>query len=80
VAVPGRPERDGNEEVVAFVTLKPGHTLDRTALDTHLREHLAPYKRPARIEVVESFPMTHSGKVLKRELLASLDTPKPPTR
>jgi malonyl-CoA/methylmalonyl-CoA synthetase len=79
-AVAGRPERDGNEEVVAFVTLKPGHTLDRTALDTHLRKHLAPYKRPARIEVVESFPMTHSGKVLKRELLASLDTPKPPTR
>jgi acyl-CoA synthetase (AMP-forming)/AMP-acid ligase II len=71
-AVMGRPERDGNEEVVAFVTLKPGCTLDRSALDAHLREHLAPYKRPAHIEVVEAFPMTHSGKVLKRELLASL--------
>lgn len=74
-AVAGRPEGDGNEEVVAFVTLKPGHTLDRAALDAHLREHLAPYKRPARVEVVESFPMTLSGKVLKRELLALLDTP-----
>ncbi len=71
-AVMGRPERDGNEEVVAFVTLKPGCTLDRSALDAHLREHLAPYKRPAHIEVVESFPMTHSGKVIKRELLANL--------
>jgi len=71
-AVVGRPERDGNEEVIAFVTLKPGCDLNLAALDAHLREHLAPYKRPARIKVVESFPMTHSGKVLKRELLAGL--------
>jgi len=71
-AVVGRPERDGNEEVVAFVILKPGHALNFAALDAHLREHLAPYKRPALIKVVESFPMTHSGKVLKRELLATL--------
>jgi acyl-CoA synthetase (AMP-forming)/AMP-acid ligase II len=71
-AVVGRPEGDGNEAVVAFVTLKPGCELNLAALDVHLREHLAPYKRPARIKVVEAFPMTHSGKVLKRELLASL--------
>ena len=71
-AVVGRPERDGNEEVVAFVVLKPGCTLDHAALGAHLREHLAPYKRPARVEVVQAFPMTHSGKVLKHELLAGL--------
>jgi malonyl-CoA/methylmalonyl-CoA synthetase len=71
-AVVGCPQGDGNEEVVAFVTLKPGHGLNRAALDAHLREHLSPYKRPARIKVVESFPMTLSGKVLKRELLACL--------
>jgi len=71
-AVVGRPEGDGNEEVVAFVTLQPGRELNFALLDAHLREHLAPYKRPARIKVVEAFPMTHSGKVLKRELLASL--------
>jgi malonyl-CoA/methylmalonyl-CoA synthetase len=71
-AVLGRPEADGNEEVVAFVTLKPGRELNLAALDAHLREHLAPYKRPARIKVVEALPMTHSGKVLKRELLNTL--------
>jgi acyl-CoA synthetase (AMP-forming)/AMP-acid ligase II len=71
-AVVGRPEGDGNEEVLAFVTLKPGFELNRAALDVHLREHLAPYKRPARIKVVDAFPMTLSGKVLKRELLATL--------
>jgi malonyl-CoA/methylmalonyl-CoA synthetase len=71
-AVVGRPERDGNEEVVAFLILKPGRDLNLAALDVYLREHLAPYKRPARIKVVEAFPMTHSGKVLKRELLSTL--------
>lgn len=71
-AVVGRPEGDGNEEVLAFVTLKPGHDLNRAALDAHLRERLAPYKRPARIKVVDGFPMTLSGKVIKRELLATL--------
>jgi malonyl-CoA/methylmalonyl-CoA synthetase len=71
-AVVGRPEGDGNEEVLAFVTLKPGFELNRAALDVHLREHLAPYKRPARIKVVDAFPMTLSGKVIKRELLATL--------
>jgi malonyl-CoA/methylmalonyl-CoA synthetase len=75
-AVVGRPEGDGNEEVLAFVTLKPGFELNLAALDVYLREHLAPYKRPARIKVVDAFPMTLSGKVIKRELLATL-SPSP---
>jgi malonyl-CoA/methylmalonyl-CoA synthetase len=77
-AVMGRPLHEGNEEVLAFVTLRPGHTLERAALDAWLREHLAPYKRPARVHVVESLPMTHSGKVIKRELLAALDAQPSP--
>jgi acyl-coenzyme A synthetase/AMP-(fatty) acid ligase len=39
-------------------------------LNAHVAAHLAPYKRPAHIRVVSAFPMTHSGKVLKRELVA----------
>ena len=74
-AVAGRPERDGNEEVVAFVTLKPGYALDRAALDAHLREQLAPYKRPARIETIEAMPTTANGKLLKRELQARAARP-----
>lgn len=71
-AVTGRPGSDGNEDVLAFVTLVPGHTLDRAALDAWLREQLAPYKRPAAVHVVDDFPMTNSGKVIKRELLATV--------
>jgi acyl-CoA synthetase (AMP-forming)/AMP-acid ligase II len=71
-AVVGRRESDGNEEVAAFVELRPGQTLDRPQLDQFLREHLAPYKRPAQIHVVDSLPIGGSGKVLKRELQARL--------
>lgn len=69
-AVVGRPEADGNEQVLAFVELRPGAVLDPLALDAHLREQLAPYKRPAAVQVVAGFPMTGSGKILKRQLLA----------
>jgi malonyl-CoA/methylmalonyl-CoA synthetase len=69
-AVVGRPERDGNEEVIAYVELRPGTALDEPGLRGHLREHLAPYKHPAVIRTIEHFPMTGSGKILKRQLLA----------
>jgi malonyl-CoA/methylmalonyl-CoA synthetase len=68
-AVVGRPGEDGNEDVVAFVELRAGAALDDAALQAHLRERLAPYKRPTEIRTVESFPMTGSGKILKRKLL-----------
>ena len=69
-AVVGRREADGNEEVMAYVELRPGQRLDNAALEAYLRDHLAPYKRPSRVQAVEGFPMTQSGKVLKRNLLA----------
>jgi malonyl-CoA/methylmalonyl-CoA synthetase len=68
-AVAGRPAADGNEEVIAFVELKPGAAIDDAALRAHLRERLSPYKQPAVIRTVAAFPMTGSGKVLKRQLL-----------
>ena len=40
------------------------------ALRTHLAAHLAPYKQPSQIICMAAFPMTHSGKILKRELVA----------
>lgn len=69
-AVVGVPEADGNEQIVAFVELNPGASLDEAALRAHLAEHLSPYKRPARIEVIDAMPTTANGKLLKRELQA----------
>jgi malonyl-CoA/methylmalonyl-CoA synthetase len=68
-AVVGRPEADGNEEVLAFIELRGGAALDMPALQAHLRANLAPYKQPAQVRVVPELPMTGNGKVLKRELL-----------
>jgi len=67
-AVIGRKEADGNEQVLAFVELRPGCTLEHTALHAHLREQLAPYKRPTHIEVMETLPTNPNGKILKRIL------------
>ncbi|MET3494740.1 class I adenylate-forming enzyme family protein [Variovorax boronicumulans] len=69
-AVVGVPEADGNEQIVAFVEMKPGAALDEAALRAQLVEHLSPYKRPARIEVIDAMPTTANGKLLKRELRA----------
>jgi acyl-CoA synthetase (AMP-forming)/AMP-acid ligase II len=72
-AVVGRAVSAGNEEIMAFLEMQPNAELDRAALDAYMADHLAPYKRPAHMVVSEGFPMTLSGKVLKRELLASFE-------
>ena len=67
-AVVGRKEDDGNEKVIAFVELRPGQQLDRENLNAHLREQLAPYKRPAHIAPLASLPTNPNGKIMKRVL------------
>ncbi len=67
-AVIGRPAGDGNEDIVAFVELRPGATLDDAALRAHLKRLLAPYKQPAHIYVLDELPTSGNGKVMKRVL------------
>ncbi|UUX95207.1 class I adenylate-forming enzyme family protein [Aquabacterium sp. J223] len=68
-AVVGRPV-DDDEEVVAFVEPVAGQAVDLAALRQHLREQLAPYKRPAAIVVLDALPANTTGKVLKPRLKA----------
>ncbi|MGE5640936.1 MAG: class I adenylate-forming enzyme family protein [Clostridia bacterium] len=68
-AVVGRKEPDGNEQVLAFVELRHGASLDQAALRAHLEENLAPYKRPAMVKAVPELPVSTSGKLIKRRLL-----------
>ncbi len=68
-AVVGRALQDGNEEIVAFVQLRRGLALDGASLHAHLREHLAPYKHPSTVRIIDELPRTATGKVLKRKLL-----------
>jgi long-chain acyl-CoA synthetase len=70
-AVVGRPV-DGNEEVVAFVQLIQGARTKAPDLMDHIRDQLAPYKRPSEIIVLDALPATSTGKILKHQLAQSL--------
>jgi fatty-acyl-CoA synthase len=50
---------------VAFVTLKPGATLDETAVIAHCKRGLANYKVPLRVFAVDDFPKTPSPNGFK---------------
>ncbi len=58
----------GNEEVVAFVELRPGAVTTSAEIAAFLRTRLAPYKQPAEIHVLPALPVAANGKVLKHRL------------
>lgn len=66
--VVGVPDPEEGEVPVAFVVLKPGHTIDEAALLAFLQGRIARYKIPARIHFRESLPLTQSGKLDHRAL------------
>jgi acyl-CoA synthetase (AMP-forming)/AMP-acid ligase II len=68
VAVVGIPDRRMGEVGVAFVVPRAGATVDPEELIAWCREHMANYKAPRRVEVVDALPLNASGKVLKYQL------------
>lgn len=66
-AAVGLPGTDG-EEVVAAVVLDPGVGADPESVRTSCRQHLAGYKVPRRVVVVDDLPRSQIGKVLRREV------------
>jgi long-chain acyl-CoA synthetase len=68
-AVVGVPNPDLNEEVAAFVTLKPGAAAGADELSRYCQEHLAHFKFPRHVVILEELPKSASGKVIKAELL-----------
>ncbi len=63
-AVVAAPDEKWGEVPVAFVTLKPGQTLDAAALIAYAREHLAHFKAP-KIIVFGELPKNATGKIQK---------------
>ncbi|MGH2722122.1 MAG: AMP-binding protein, partial [Actinomycetota bacterium] len=70
-AVVSRPDPLVGEAIVAFVTLKGGHTGD-DAVAAELREHVAKMigkiARPHSIVFTDDLPKTRSGKIMRRLL------------
>jgi 2-aminobenzoate-CoA ligase len=68
-AVVASPDEDRGHVVKAFVVLADGTTGDLTAaLQQHVKERIAPYKYPRRIEFVDDLPRTLTGKVQRAVL------------
>jgi non-ribosomal peptide synthetase component E (peptide arylation enzyme) len=72
-AVVGLPHERLGERVCACVVLAPGTALDFDTMVARLRGiGLATYKLPEQLEVLESLPVTASGKVQKFEIVDRL--------
>ncbi|MGI9155335.1 MAG: long-chain-fatty-acid--CoA ligase [Marmoricola sp.] len=68
VAVIGVPDDRWGETVKAVVSLKPGSTATVQELVDHCREHLATFKCPTSVDIMEALPRNPTGKILKRDL------------
>jgi long-chain acyl-CoA synthetase len=69
VAVFGVPDDVHGQEVHAAVIARPGASVDGDEIVAYVKEHLAAYKFPRVVHVMDAFPIGASGKVLKRELV-----------
>jgi fatty-acyl-CoA synthase len=73
-AVIGVPDAKWGEVGAAYVLPRPEQTIEPEALRLFCREHLAAYKVPAHLRLVQDFPRTAAGKIRKPELRKDFDT------
>lgn len=67
VGVVGTNDDRTGEKAVAFVV--PGDELDAGDLKAYCKSHLAPYKVPADIRIVDALPLTPAGKLDRLALI-----------
>ena len=70
-AVVGVPDATRNEIVKAFIILQDGYEPDETLvkeIQGYVKRRLAAHEYPRQIAFVESFPMTTTGKIMRRKL------------
>ncbi len=73
-AVIGRPHPEWGEEVVAFVVMREGATLEPASLDALCLESIARFKRPKAYFAIDELPKNNYGKVVKTGLRERLHT------
>jgi long-chain acyl-CoA synthetase len=67
-AVIGRPDDRLGEEVLAYVSLKPGAAADPTQIIEFCKERVAAYKYPREVRIIAELPKGPTGKILKKDL------------
>jgi long-chain acyl-CoA synthetase len=70
--VVGRPDEVSGEEVVAFVSLRPGAEATSEELVQWARERIGGYKYPREIHVIDAVPLTNVGKIDRKALRGQL--------
>ena len=68
VAVIGVPSERWGETIKAVVVPLPDREIDEQALIDYTREHLARFKCPTSVDIVDELPRNPTGKILKRTL------------
>lgn len=64
----GIPDEEFGEALMAVVEAQDDVKLDTDHIKSYLREHLAGFKVPRRIEIGKDLPREDSGKIFKRKL------------
>jgi fatty-acyl-CoA synthase len=73
-AVLGVDDEKYGQRLAAFVVLGAGASATPETLKAHVRANLANYKVPREISVLEELPRGSTGKILRRELQALVQT------
>jgi len=68
VAVFGVPDERKGEVPVAAVVTRPGSIITDAQLEAYCRDHLAGYKIPRKLILVDSLPRVHGWKLLRKDL------------
>jgi long-chain acyl-CoA synthetase len=64
----GIPDDEYGEALAAHVAAEPGANLSGDGVEHYLRERLAGYKVPRRIQIVSSLPRDDNGKIARRKI------------
>ncbi|MFD1425691.1 AMP-binding protein [Kroppenstedtia sanguinis] len=68
VQIVGVPDKKYGEEVIAFIRLKKGESLTLDELREYCEGRIAHYKIPRYMNIIDTYPMTASGKIQKFKL------------
>jgi acyl-CoA synthetase (AMP-forming)/AMP-acid ligase II len=68
VAVIGVPDAKWGEAIKAVVSIVKGRSVAAEDLIAFCKDHIASYKKPRSVDIVDDLPKNNYGKILKREL------------